>query len=389
MDTTTHLTLSPEAAQARAIRRTDMVACKLAFIDCKLPGSDLKENYSLIGPGVTQSDEQFVNITEPHGFSVGVGAMPPGVTNNLHVHFTAEVFLVQEGRWRFRWGNGRTMHEVEGVPGDVLSVPTWIFRGFTNVGTDNGWIVTALGGDDTGGIIWHPSILKAAAEHSLYLSRDNMLVEVAPGGEAPAPQTLITPLTDDDMNGLRLYTPEEMATRMLKAEAREWSSTALLGALQAGAGCELAPVLGFGITEQRAHIAPIQGAHGFSIDWLRLAPGGRTGCFLLREKQVLSVMQGTVEILVNQGADAVAVRLGPQDVYATPAGVWREIRSVGDIPAEIGVMTSGDHRKRIVWSNEVQQQAEAAGFVLDPDGRIASKRLLPPTALGIGVVLAA
>ncbi len=334
---------------------------------------------------MTQSDEQFVNITEPHGFSVGVGAMPPGVTNNLHVHFTAEVFLVQEGRWRFRWGNGRTMHEVEGGPGDVLSMPTWIFRGFTNVGTDSGWIVTALGGDDTGGIIWHPSILKAAAEHDLYLSRDNMLVDASNGGPKPAPETLITPLTDDDMQSLRLYTPDEMAARVLKADAREWSGTALLGALQANAGCELAPVLGFGMTEQRAHTAPIPGAHGFSIDWLRLAPGGRTGRFLLRDKQVLSVMQGTVEIVVNQGDDATTVSLGPQDVYATPAGVWRELRSVGDGPAEIAVMTSGDHRKRIVWSRGVVQQAEAAGFVLDPDGRIASRRLLPATALGIGV----
>lgn len=383
--TTTALTLTSEAAEARAIRRSDMVACKLAFIDCKLPGSDLKENYSLIGPGVTQSDEQFVNITEPHGFSVGVGAMPPGVTNNLHVHFTAEVFLVQEGNWRFRWGNGRTMHEVEGGPGDVLSMPTWIFRGFTNVGTNNGWIVTALGGDDTGGIIWHPSILQAAAEHGLYLSRDNMLVDVSSGGTPPSPETLITPLTDADMQALRLYTPEEMAARVLKAGAREWSSTALLGALQAGAGCELAPALGFGMTEQRAHIAPIPGAHGFSIDWLRLAPGGSTGRFLMRDKQVLSVMRGTVEIVVNQGNDAVRVRLGPQDVYAAPAGVWREVRAVGETPAEVAVMTSGDHRKRLVWGEDVVRQADASGFVLDPDGRIASKRLLPPTALGIGV----
>ncbi|KAG1579485.1 hypothetical protein G6F46_015655 [Rhizopus delemar] len=59
-----------------------MVACKLAFIDCKLPGSDLKENYSMIGAGVTQSEDQVVNLTEPHGFSVGAAAMPAGVAGN-------------------------------------------------------------------------------------------------------------------------------------------------------------------------------------------------------------------------------------------------------------------------------------------------------------------
>ena len=96
-------------------------------------------------------------------------------------------------------------------------------------------------------------------------------------------------------------------------------------------------------------------------------------------------MQGTVDIVVNQGDEVVRVRLGPQDVYAAPAGVWRELRPVGDSPAEIAVMTAGDHRKRIVWGEQVLRQAEAAGFVLDPDGRVASKRLLPTNALRIGV----
>ena len=158
-------------ASTRLIRRGDMVACKVAFIDCKMPGSDAKENYSLIGPGVTQSADQVVNITEPHGFSLGVAAMPPGTTNNLHVHYTAEVFMIYSGTWVFRWGADGTDGEIVGKAGDVVSVPTWIFRGFSNVGNDDGWIFTALGGDDTGGIIWHPSILRTAAQHGLFLTK--------------------------------------------------------------------------------------------------------------------------------------------------------------------------------------------------------------------------
>lgn len=97
---TIHLTQS--RARTRLIAPDDMVSCNLAFIDCKLPGSHLKQNYSFIGPGVTQSSEQVVNIPEPHGFNIGAAAMPKGVTNNLHLHFTAEVFLIHEGTWRFR-----------------------------------------------------------------------------------------------------------------------------------------------------------------------------------------------------------------------------------------------------------------------------------------------
>ncbi len=69
----------------------------------------------------------------------------------------------------------------------MVSVPTWIFRGFSNVGNDDGWIFTALGGDDTGGIIWHPSILRTAAEHGLYLTKENLLVDTEAGAPMPPP----------------------------------------------------------------------------------------------------------------------------------------------------------------------------------------------------------
>src|SRR3954454_19964668 len=114
-------TLAAEEARARTIKRSDMVACALAFIDCKMPGSERKENYSLVGPGVTQSRDQVVNLTEPHGFSLGVAAMPPGTVNNLHVHFTAEVFMIQRGTWTFRWGAEGRDGEIVGHPGDVVS----------------------------------------------------------------------------------------------------------------------------------------------------------------------------------------------------------------------------------------------------------------------------
>ena len=97
--------LTQDQAEARHIKRDDYVSCTVAFIDCKKPGSHLKENYSIIGPGVTSSDEQVINLPEAHGFNIGAAAMPNGITNNLHIHFTAEVFIVQQGEWTFRWGS--------------------------------------------------------------------------------------------------------------------------------------------------------------------------------------------------------------------------------------------------------------------------------------------
>ena len=157
-------TVTRDEVRRRTILRSDWVPCKAAFIDCRTPGSDRKDNYSFIGSGVSQSSEQFVNLTEPHGFNLGAAGMPRGTDEQpapaLH---------------------GRGVHQLRrrrtgcaGVPtvarastsatdGDVISVPTWIFRGFTNEGPDDGILLTVLGRDDTGGIIWGPTVLQEAA----------------------------------------------------------------------------------------------------------------------------------------------------------------------------------------------------------------------------------
>ena len=157
--------VTKDDARRRHVRATDLVPCALAFIDCKKPGSHLKQNFSVIGAGVTQSADQVVNLTDPHGFQLGAAGMPGGITNNLHIHYTAEVFMVFEGNWVFRWGDKGKDGEIPGGPMTIVSVPTWIFRGFSNTGTGTKpeMVFTALGGDDTGGIIWHPEIVKEAA----------------------------------------------------------------------------------------------------------------------------------------------------------------------------------------------------------------------------------
>lgn len=359
--------------ETRLIRRSDMVACKVAFIDCKMPGSTAKENYSLIGPGVTQSADQVVNITEPHGFSLGVAAMPPGTTNNLHIHFTAEVFMVYSGTWVFRWGADGRDGEIVGRAGDVVSVPTWIFRGFSNVGEEDGWIFTALGGDDTGGIIWHPSILRTAARHGLYLTRENMLVDTEAGAPMPSPDALIEPLDDAAIAGLRRYTPEAMRARVVTGAERAWSAQALLDSVLPGHGSAVAPVIGHGISEDIGHAPKIGNPHGFSLEWLRIPPGQQVGAFRLPEKQVLLVFSGAVAVTLG---GATPVRAEAREVFSVPGGEWRTL-TAGDAGAEIAVITAGDGKKRPEWSPEVVEAAARAGWGLDHAGYLAPARLLP------------
>ena len=374
----TNSPLTAEIARQRLVKRSDMVACKVAFIDCKMPGSQDKENYSLIGAGVSQSADQVVNITEPHGLSMGVAAMPPGTVNNLHIHYTAEVFMIYKGEWTFRWGPDGKDGEIVGRAGDVLSIPTWIFRGFTNSGNEDGWIFTALGGDDTGGIIWHPSILETAGKYGLYLTNDNMLVDTTTGAEKPRDQDLLQPVDRATVESFRRYTPEQMRQRVVTVADRQWSSRALLDSGLPGHASAMAPVLGYGMTEDRDHEIPITNPHGLSVEFLRVEPGNTVGPFRMAEKQVLIGFEGAFEVAVNDPGQEVTTRVEAQDFFSVPANTWRSITAVGDKPAEIAVMLPGDARKRVTWAPELVRQAAEAGYAMDHNGYVALKRLLPP-----------
>lgn len=365
--------ITQDIADARHIKRDDYVSCTVAFIDCKKPGSDTKENYSIIGPGVTSSDDQVINLPEAHGFNIGAAAMPHGITNNLHIHFTAEVFIVQAGEWTFRWGS-RGEHEVTGRKGDIVSVPTWIFRGFTNSGPDDGWLFTILGGDNTGGVIFHPEIIREAADYGLYISSENRLIDTSRGDEAPCESGRIPPMPDEDVAALRDVSPHEMKSRIVAADNRDFQP-AFIDQSLANGRAQIAPVIGNGMTQNRDHVAPISNPHGFSAEWLRIDPGQSVGPFRLDEKLVLMMHEGTAQLSYAEGG--ASVTLNAWDTYSVPGGVYRTLTAIGDTPVEALIVLSGDHRKRPIFAPEILDAAQDRGLGLDASGFVAKASLLP------------
>ena len=85
------------------------------------------------------------------------------------------MFFVLEGRWRFFWGRWGTAGEVILEKGDIINIPTGIFRGFENVGTAYGMIMAILGGDDAGGgVIWAPQVIEDARARANSLGRGKL-----------------------------------------------------------------------------------------------------------------------------------------------------------------------------------------------------------------------
>lgn len=178
--------MTPDEMESRIVRYGDLMPCKTAFIDAHTPGSDQKENFTIIGGGVSESADQHVHIQDTPGFNIGAAGQPPKCRNSLHSHRTAEVFYVHKGRWRFFWGRYGTAGEVTLEEGDIFNIPTGMFRGFENIGTDYGMIMAILGGDDAGGgVIWAPQVIEDAADHGLILAETGKLYDTKKGEKLP------------------------------------------------------------------------------------------------------------------------------------------------------------------------------------------------------------
>jgi len=354
----------------RTVRKSDYVSCNTAFIDCRMPGSETKENYSIIGSGVTQNPDQVINLQEPHGFNVGAAAMPNGVNNNLHLHFTAEVFLNFRGDWRLRWGADGE-NELDFHEGTIVTVPTWIFRGFTNIGADDGWLFTALGFDNTGGIIWGPSIVRGAREHGLYLSADNQLIDTQAGGVIDADTDLIAPMSDDEVAKLRDWTPEQMAGRIVGKDALIWSQHPFLCTELPGGRAEFAQVVGYGMSEDREQGPPVHYPHNFNLGWLRAENGEGMLTHRHENTQALIVYKGTWRVTLNHLGEELSVEIGPDDTLSIPAGAWRKFQVISEQVGEMVVINGGDARIHLQWADEVKHMAREKDWAKDAAGYVA------------------
>lgn len=289
----------------RIVRFGDLRPCTSAFIDAHTPGSDSKENFCIIGGGVSESPDQYVHIRDTPGFNIGAAGQPPRCRNSLHAHTTAEVFFVHSGRWRFFWGLHGTAGEVVLERGDLFDIPTGVFRGFENVGTDYGVIMSILGGDDAGGgVTWAPHVIEEAREHGLVLAASGRLYDTA-RGEQLAPGEQQMPLLGEAQ--LREYPELPVSEVVPRFIARALD-------IHARSVTEPAKVLG------RQQDALIRDRTGFEVDYVRRG-SLPDSAYTLAAHEVLMVLHGYWRLAWPAG-DVV---LAPGDTCAVPPGLERRL----------------------------------------------------------------
>jgi quercetin dioxygenase-like cupin family protein len=302
---------SEAAMQARVVRYGDLVPCRNAFIDTRSPGSEAKENFTIIGPGVSENPEQHVHINEPHGFNIGAARQPPHCVNSQHSHQTAEVFVVHSGTWTFNFGEHGDDCRIAAGPGALASIPTNLFRGFSNVGDDVGFLWVALGGDDPGHVLWAPYVFDMARDYGLALLDDGRLIDTVKGEAVPADAQLMPRTSPAQVAALA--TPPEAALRRCIVMPD--------GFADQPAG----PLTGPGVDE-RLTIAPtaqINWPHGFTLSRAVFAAGAGTDQDAATAPEVLFVHEGTLEMVWADGR----ISLAAGDTFTVPQGVARRYAS--------------------------------------------------------------
>ncbi len=292
--------MSPDEMDKRIVRYGELKPCTTAFIDAHTPGSNQKENFTIVGGGVSESADQHVHIEDTPGFNIGAAGQPPKCRNSMHSHSTAEVFFVLSGRWRFFWGRWGTAGEVVLEEGDIINIPTGIFRGFENIGTDYHMVMAILGGDDAGGgVQWAPQVIEDASEHGLILGKNGKLYDTKSGQVLPEGVEPM-PLLDD--TELKQY--PELSTRDVVPGfvARYWD-------LMAMADSQPCKVIG--------EEAVLKDKPGFEIDLIRR--GSITSEPYKSDKhEVLMVMRGHWRLgWTSQGCQHERL-LAPGDTCAVP-----------------------------------------------------------------------
>ena len=181
----------------RLAKFKDLVPSTLPFVEGKMDGHKERKNYSIVGPGVAEDSKQFVKIAMPHSFNLGAVSAMPKNGSGLHSHTTAEVFIIYSGKWKFYWG-AEGKDETILSTGDIISMPTNMFRAFENAGDEEGLIFVVLGGDDPGIITWVPSVLEKAKKTGMALLNDNSLIDLTLN-EIPKGKTIHDQLSEEEI----------------------------------------------------------------------------------------------------------------------------------------------------------------------------------------------
>jgi len=313
--------------EQRAVRYQELKPCTNAFIDTRSPGSDKKENFTIIGPGVAENPDQHVHISIPHGFNIGGARQPAGCLNSQHSHLTEEVFVVHTGQWAFISGVNADDGKITLESGDIISIPMDVFRGFECVegiseGGEHkvGYLHAVLGGDDPGRVLWAPKVFDMAKDFGLILLEDGSLIDTTLGEEVPAGKQPMPVTSQAQIDQHRIVDSLALNDIVIRTKDFDWRKDTALAMYD---GVEEVSLVGGENPAEGIKKSKLGWEHGFVVRGLKIQPKARIPSHIREEEEVIFVHQGSVKITV----DGKSIQLTQGDNFTTPIGAVRSFEN--------------------------------------------------------------
>ena len=110
--------------------------------------------------------------------------------------------------------------------GDLVNIPTGIFRAFKNIGNSYGMLMAVLGGDDAGGgVTWAPEVINNAKEYGLILGENGLLYDTKKGESLPSHVNPMPLLSEDELKDFPIVTTEEFQENFFVSAADLFESS--------------------------------------------------------------------------------------------------------------------------------------------------------------------
>ncbi len=334
----------------RAVRYEELKPCINAFIDTRSPGSDKKENFTIIGPGVAENPNQHVHIKIPHGFNIGGARQPANCLNSQHSHLTEEVFVVHYGKWDFITGVDANDGRVSLNSGDIISLPMDVFRGFECIqGLPNGvheglgYLHAVLGGDDPGRVLWAPKVFDMAKDYGLILLDDGSLIDTIAGESIPPGKKPMLVTNAQQIAEHRFVDSDVLDQYVIRTADFDWQNNTALSNFEGV--CEVS-LIGGDSTEEGIVASKLGWKHGFVVRALKLQAGATIPSHCRAEEEVIFVHHGSLSITV----DAETIHLVAGDNFTTPIGSVRNFSNLSGTELVCYVTRRGDIPQPPVFS---------------------------------------
>jgi quercetin dioxygenase-like cupin family protein len=313
----------------RTVRYDELKPCMTAFIDTRSPGSDKKENFTIIGPGVAENPDQHVHISIPHGFNIGGARQPAGCLNSQHSHLTEEVFLVHTGKWDFMSGVEGQDGRITLSAGDVISIPTDIFRGFecregllAGKHSGLGYLHAILGKDDPGRVLWAPAVFDLAKVYGLVLLEDGSLLDTTKGDIIPSSVVPMPVTSQQQIAEHRIVNSQDLNDVVLRVEDFVWQNDTLLSQFE---GVQESSLVGPASPEEGTTASKLDWSHDFVMRALKLKSGAIIEAHTRAEEEVIFVHEGCLTVKIDDDL----ITLGEGDNFTTPIHCMRRFENTG------------------------------------------------------------